>query len=86
MAKWAFTQLHVPKDGYILGQHRAIAQTRHEVSDQRKKADDAPAFFSRRRTESNCQVGPVSQNQICQRKHDVEFCFLFLKPSVSRLS
>ena len=39
----------------------------------------------RRQTKSDCQAGPVSQDQICQRKHDVEFCFLFLKPSVSRL-
>ena len=37
----------------------------------------------RRQTKSDCQAGPVSQDQICQRKHDVEFCFLFLKPSVS---
>ena len=42
-----------------------------------------PYFFMRRQTESDCQAGPVSQDQICQRKHDVEFCFLFLKPSVS---
>ena len=39
----------------------------------------------RKRTESSRQAGPVSQDQICQRKHDVELCFLFLKPSVSRL-
>ena len=39
----------------------------------------------RGQTKSDCQAGPVSQDQICQRKHDVEFCFLFLKPSVSSL-
>ena len=26
------------------------------------------------------------QNQICRRKHDIEFCALLFKPSVSRLS
>ena len=37
-----------------------------------------------RHTESNCQTGPVSQNQIRQREHDVEFGLLFSEPSVSR--
>ena len=34
---------------------------------------------------SDCQAGPVSQNQIRQREHDVEFCLLFSEASVSGL-
>ena len=66
-----------------LRQHRTIRGIRTMPPEQKRKASAALAFFLRRRTESDCQAGPVSQNQICQRKHDVEFCFLFLKSSVS---
>ena len=36
-------------------------------------------------TESDCQAGAVSQDRICQHKHDIEVCFLFLYTSVSSL-
>ena len=42
-----------------------------------------PHFYRRGQTESSRQAGPVSQNQIRQREHDIEFCLLFSKPSVS---
>ena len=32
------------------------------------------------------QTGSVSQNQVCQSKHNIHFCDLLLHPSVSRLS
>ena len=35
--------------------------------------------------ESDCQTGPVSQNQVCQRKHHIQFCRLLLQPSVAGL-
>ena len=44
-----------------------------------------PHFYRRGQTESSRQAGPVSQNQIRQREHDVEFCLLFSQPSVSGL-
>ena len=53
---------------------------------QIKTVDNLWIFCPQRRTDSSCQAGPVSQNQICQRKHDIEFGLLFFKPSVSCLS
>ena len=38
------------------------------------------------RTDSSCQVGSVSQNQIRQCEHDIEFGSLLLEPSVSCFS
>ena len=38
------------------------------------------------RTDSSCQAGPVSQNQIRQCEHDIEFGSLFFEPSVSCFS
>ena len=35
------------------------------------------------RTDSSCQTGPVSQNQIRQCEHDIEFGSLLFEPSVS---
>ena len=43
------------------------------------------AFFSHRHANSDCQTGPVSQNQIRQREHDIEFGGLFSQTSVSGL-
>ena len=34
------------------------------------------------RTDSSCQAGPVSQNQIRQCEHDIEFGSLLFEPSV----
>ena len=34
-------------------------------------------------TDSGCQARPVSQDQICQSKHHIQFCGLFQQPSVS---
>ena len=38
------------------------------------------------RTDSSCQAGPVSQNQIRQCEHDIEFGSLLFEPSVSCFS
>ena len=38
------------------------------------------------RTNSSCQAGPVSQNQIRQCEHDIEFGSLLFEPSVSCFS
>ena len=43
------------------------------------------SFHVVRRHESDCQAGPVSQDQIRQREHDIEFCLLFSETSVSGL-
>lgn len=45
-----------------------------------------PLFSVCAHTESDCQAVPVSQNQICERKHHIQFCCLFSQTSVSRLS
>ena len=42
-------------------------------------------FYFTQRTESSRQAGPVSQNQIRQREHDIEFGGLFSQASVSGL-
>ena len=42
-------------------------------------------FHFTRRTESSRQAGPVSQNQIRQREHDIEFGSLFSQAPVSGL-
>ncbi len=42
-------------------------------------------FHFTQRTESSRQAGPVSQNQIRQREHDIEFGGLFSQASVSGL-
>jgi hypothetical protein len=39
-------------------------------------------FHFTQRTESSRQAGPVSQNQIRQREHDIEFGGLFSQASV----
>jgi len=39
--------------------------------------------MARRQPESSCQAGPVSQDQVCQSKHHVQFSSLFLQTSVS---
>ena len=38
------------------------------------------------RTDSSCQAGPVSQDQIRQCEHDIEFGSLLFEPSVSCFS
>ena len=43
------------------------------------------SFHVVRRPESDCQAGPVSQDQIRQREHDIKFCLLFSEASVSGL-
>ena len=43
------------------------------------------SFHVVRRPKSDCQAGPVSQDQIRQREHDIEFCLLFSEASVSGL-
>ena len=42
-------------------------------------------FHLTRRTKSSRQAEPVSQNQIRQREHNIEFCGLFSQASVSGL-
>ena len=37
-------------------------------------------------TRSDCQAGPVSQNEVCQSKQHIQFCRLFSQTSVSGLS
>ena len=38
------------------------------------------------RTDSSCQAGPVSQNQIRKCEQDIQFCSLFSQTSVSCFS
>ncbi len=54
-----------------------------EIALQSNKPVENTFLLLRRRTSSSCQARPVSQNQICQSKHDIEFCNLFWKTSVS---
>lgn len=43
---------------------------------------NSSAFFCRGNAQSSCQAGPVSQNEIRQGKHHIQFCCLFSQPSV----
>ena len=45
-----------------------------------------PKIFLQRRTDLSCQAKPVSQNQVCKRKHHIQFCNLFWQASVSCFS
>ena len=69
-----------------LGQYRTTATIRIAGRPFCKNPLGRPCFCSQERTDSSCQTGSVSQNQICQRKHDIEFGLLLFKPSVSCFS
>lgn len=69
-----------------LRQYRAMAQKFHAICQHRQTAWKIPAFLLRGQPESDCQGTPVSQNEICQRKHDIQFCGLFSQTSVSCFS
>ena len=47
---------------------------------------DVPPKCPHMRTDSSCQAGPVSQNQIRKCEQDIQFCGLFLQTSVSCFS
>ena len=69
-----------------LRQYRTTATIRIAGRPFCKNPLGRPCFCSQERTDSSCQTGSVSQNQICQRKHDIEFGLLLFKPSVSCFS
>ena len=65
--------------------HRAISVYIY-LADRANKDGICWPSIPKRRTDSSRQTGSVSQNQICQRKHDIEFGALLFKPSVSCFS
>ena len=69
-----------------LGQHRTIHKRHFSEQQQPRKARITLLIDSREHTASSRQAGPVSQNQVCQRKHDIEFGLLLFESSVSCLS
>ena len=74
------------QEGEQLRQYRTTATIRIAGRPFCKNPLGRPCFCSQERTDSSCQTGSVSQNQICQRKHDIEFGLLLFKPSVSCFS
>ena len=75
-----------PSQKFYQGQYRTTATIRITGRPFCKNQLGRPCFCSQERTDSSCQAGSVSQNQICQCKHHIQFCRLFSQPSVSRLS
>ena len=56
-----------------------------DISTIKNDRDDSPKC-PYVRTDSSCQAGPVSQNQIRKCEQDIQFCGLFLQTSVSCFS
>ena len=70
---------------FTLRQHRTTQLLREDIARDCKMWRNPPATAVRGRTNSDCQAGPVSQNQIRQSEHDIEFCLLLSQTSVSGL-
>ena len=70
----------------FLRQYRTTATIRITGRPFCKNPLGRPCFCSQERTDSSCQAGSVSQNQIRSREHDIEFGSLLFEPSVSCFS
>lgn len=66
-----------------LRQHRIYSDQKKTQPTQKLKAQRYVQFSSAGRTESSRQGFPVSQIQIRQREHDIQFCSLFSQTSIS---
>jgi two-component system, sensor histidine kinase YesM len=58
----------------------------HAICPYRQAAWKIPVISLRGQPKSDCQTRSVSQNQICQRKHHIQFGGLFFQSSVSCFS
>lgn len=66
-----------------LGQHRIYSDQEKTQPPQKQKAQRYVHFSSAGRTESSRQGFPVSQIQIRQCEHDIQFSGLFSQTSIS---